>query len=212
MVEYDTITIHYGQKNYLIIIGQSYSTLVEARNTIGFIRKWLLWSWEFVPFGKFGMVSDSGEPPPFELVPSATRIIIVVKTIPSSDGMKSVITYSALFPAAYAAMPETKAAEYIAPDSIIMIMTGKRVEDMPACFSSRWLRQIWKEMSPVQVTLVARVITQAEVTQGTRTDSNTTLPGLAFEAAQHKPADEAVVPTTIIIGKTIIGQCLFQTM
>jgi len=142
MVEYDTITIHYGQKNYLIIIGQSYSTLVEARNTIGFIRKWLLWSWEFVPFGKFGMVSDSGEPPPFELVPSATRIIIVVKTIPSSDGMKSVITYSALFPAAYAAMPETKAAEYIAPDSIIMIMTGKRVEDMPACFSSRWLRQI----------------------------------------------------------------------
>ena len=61
---------------------------------------------------------------------------------------KSVITYSALFPAAYAAMPETKAAEYIAPDSITMIMTGKRVEDMPACFSSRWLRQILKAMSP----------------------------------------------------------------
>jgi hypothetical protein len=83
---------------------------------------------------------------------------------------------------------------------------------------------------PVQVTLVARVITKAEVTQGTRTDSNTTLPGVAFEAAQHKPAAEAttsmvvtfeqvvlhicvpVVPTTIIIGKTIISQCLFQTM
>jgi hypothetical protein len=57
--------------------------------------------------------------------------------------------YSALFPAAYAARPQTKAAEYIAPDSITMIMTGKSlVEDMPACFSRRWLCQIWKEMSP----------------------------------------------------------------
>jgi hypothetical protein len=29
-----------------------------------------------------------------------------------------------------------------------MIMTGKTVEDMPTCLSSRWLRQIRKEMSP----------------------------------------------------------------
>jgi len=149
--------------------------------------------------------------PPFELIPSATRIIIVVKTIPISDGRKSRIIYCELFPEAYAARAEIKPEEYIAPDSITMIITGKRVEDMPACFRRRWPRQILKEMSTVQVTLVARVVDQAEATQGARTDSNTTLPGAAFENAQHKPAAEEAVPITIVIGKTIIGQRLSQT-
>jgi hypothetical protein len=38
---------------------------------------------------------------------------------------------------------------------------------------------------PVQTTLAAKEIENAEVIHGVRTDSNTTLPGLASEKAQH---------------------------
>jgi len=157
-------------------------------------------------------VCDWTEELPLELIPSATRIIIKVKTIPISDGRKSIIMYCELFPEAKAAIMEIKAAEYIAPDSTIITMTGKRVECTRACFSSRWLRQILKAMSPVQMTVVDKVIENAEVIHGARTESNTTLPGSDLENSQHTTIIAVVVPRTMMTGRTIMDQRLFQTM
>jgi len=192
-----------------------FSISADPRNLIGFIEIILLVSRCLVADVKSGILRatcDWTTELPFELIPSATRIIIKVKTIPISDVRKSTIMYCELLPASYAAIMEIKAAAYRAPDSMIITMTGKRVECIRVCFSSRWLRQILKAMRLVQVRVVARLIDHAKEIHGESRNSNTTLPGLVLENSQHTTTAAVVVPRTMITGRTIIYQRLFQTM
>jgi len=130
----------YGNTDKTSLSPLLFYTSTEAGNDIGLIERLLSVSWCLVADIKFGTlraVRDWTEELPLELIPSATRIIIKVKTIPISEGRKSIIIYCELFPEAYAAIMEIKATEYTAPDSTIITMTGKRVECMRYCFSCR---------------------------------------------------------------------------
>jgi len=67
-------------------------------------------------------------------------------------------------------------------------------------------------MSPVQMTVVDKVIENAEVIHGARIDSNTTFPGSVLENSRHTTIIAVVVPRTMMAGRMIMGQRLFQTI